>query len=410
MRILHTSDWHLGQKLLYYEREEEHRLALDWLLKTIVDQQVDVLLVAGDVFDIGNPPNYARRTYYRFLSQLLQTQCRHVVITGGNHDSPAMLNAPKELLESLNIHIIGAATDQPADELIVLQNDQGQAEAVVAAVPFLRDRDLRVSIAAETFEERQQRLQEAIRLHYETLAELAQPFVPMQIPIVATGHLYASGATSQERQDNIYVGNRENIEAGQFPTTFHYVALGHIHRAQVVGLINHVRYSGSLIPLSFSETKDDKSVYLLHFKQDELSHIETLPVPVFRRLKTISGELEEVKNSLVRFASDPDRILTPWVEVIVQAQSFTPGLDEELREFCRDMPIELLKIKMEYQYRSLQTDAQAPLPDLDELDVDEVFLRRCEIAGEMSSEEKETLLKTFQELREWMQTHLNDTP
>ena len=117
MKIIHTSDWHLGQKFLYNDREAEHQMALDWLLDTITQNEVDGLVVAGDIFDIGNPPNYARRMYYRFLTQLIHTSCRHVLITGGNHDSPAMLNAPRELLQALNIHVVGAATENLEDEL-----------------------------------------------------------------------------------------------------------------------------------------------------------------------------------------------------------------------------------------------------------------------------------------------------
>ncbi|MEL7220922.1 MAG: exonuclease subunit SbcD, partial [Bacteroidota bacterium] len=107
MKVLHTSDWHLGQKLLQLDRQEEFALALDWLLEVIIAEQIDVLLVSGDIFDIGNPPNQSRELYYNFLRRLLNSECRHVVITGGNHDSPAMLNAPRELLAAFNIHIVG---------------------------------------------------------------------------------------------------------------------------------------------------------------------------------------------------------------------------------------------------------------------------------------------------------------
>lgn len=404
MRILHTSDWHLGQKLLYFERDEEHRLALDWLLEKLVAERVDVLVVAGDIFDIGNPPNYARHTYYRFLSRLLQTPCRHVVITGGNHDSPTMLNAPRELLEALNIRIIGAATGQLEDELLELRNAQGQPEAVIAAVPFLRDRDLRTSIAAETFDEKLQRLREGIKQHYQQIGALAEPYRRLNVPILATGHLYAIGAQTEEKQNNIYIGDCENIDAADFPEIFSYVALGHIHRAQTIGDYQHVRYSGSLIPLSFSETKDDKTVYLLDYEGARLLNISALDVPVFRRLKTITGTLDEVKAKLTRFAAEHDRPLTPWVEVVVQSDNYLPGLDETLKEFCRPLPLELVKIRVNRHYASLGADEGAPLPDLDELSVDEVFFRRCKIALEITSEEKETLNKTFQELKEWMES------
>ena len=134
MKILHTADWHLGQKFLFYDREAEHRYALNWLLELIEKEKIDTLIVAGDIFDIGNPPNYARKLYYQFLTKLQNTPCRHVIITGGNHDSPAMLNAPKDLLEALNVHVVGAATDDLEDEIVLLKNAKNEIETVVAAV------------------------------------------------------------------------------------------------------------------------------------------------------------------------------------------------------------------------------------------------------------------------------------
>jgi len=143
MKILHTSDWHLGQKFLTNDRKAEHEMALDWLYDTIQTEKVHALIVAGDVFDIGNPPSYARTIYYRFLTKLQGSCCRHIIIIGGNHDSPSMLNAPKELLEILNVHIIGAATGDINDEIIPLKDGKGNLEAVIAGVPFLRGNRVR---------------------------------------------------------------------------------------------------------------------------------------------------------------------------------------------------------------------------------------------------------------------------
>lgn len=401
MKILHTADWHLGQRLLQNDRTEEFRRALDWLLDTIRVEAVDVLLVAGDIFDIGNPPNQARQLYYNFLKQLLTSGCRHVVITGGNHDSPAMLNAPRELLQALNIHIVGAATGNLADELILLRDQDQKLEAVVAAVPFLRDRDLRTAQLGETETDRQSRLQQGLTRHYAELAALAAPYTEQAVPILAMGHLYAKGAVAADKQDNIYVGNRENMEASQFPELFHYVALGHIHRAQKVGEAAHIRYSGSLMPLSFSETADNKIVYLLAFEGDQLQEIRPVEVPVFRRLKTIQGSLEKVQESLERFAAKPDRLLTPWVEAIVDTEEYVPQLDQVLRTFAEKMPLELVKIKINRPYQDLATSA-VDLPDLEYLEVEEVFLRRCQSQGELSEEATEKLLTTFRELQDWM--------
>lgn len=401
MKILHTADWHLGQRLLQMDRHEEFRLALDWLYGVIEKEEIEVLLVAGDIFDIGNPPNQARQLYYRFLRRLLSSTCRHIVITGGNHDSPAMLNAPRELLESFNIHVIGAATDNIEEELLVLKNDQGTPELIVAAVPFLRDRDLRITKVGEEQQSRQSRLQEGLQQHYQTLADLAQPYADQGLPIIAMGHLYAKGSVASDKQDNIYVGNRENMEAEQFPSVFDYVALGHIHRAQKVEGVEHIRYSGSLIPLSFSETKDEKQVYILHFSGKELRQIEGRSVEHFRRLKTIKGDLEDVQQQLDRFAAKQDRPLPSWVEVIIDTEDYVPQLDQMLRDYCQEMPLELVKIRINRPYKEL-AHALTEVPDLEDLEVEEVFRQKCLSEGELPEEKLEELMTTFRELQNWM--------
>jgi exonuclease SbcD len=399
MKMLHTSDWHLGQKFLHNDREEEHSLALDWLLEVIAEESIDLLVVAGDIFDIGNPPNYARRLYYRFLTRLLQTSCRYVVITGGNHDSPSMLSAPRELLEVLNIWVIAAATGDPADEVIELRNDSGELEAVLAAVPFLRDADLKYSVAGETGYDRIARIREGIHSHYQTMAGLVEKYRDAEAPVIATGHLHVTGSETSGRQNNIYIGDIENIQVDQFPDVFDYIALGHIHRAQIMGSREHIRYSGSLIPLSFSETVDDKQVWIVEFEKNRIQSIQGRALPVFRRLKTIQGDLDTVRQRLRQFDEKGERQLAPWVEVIVDADEILPQLDNELRAFTADMQLEVLKIKINRRYQGLAEQVEEP--DLETMDQLEVFQRKCESFGSTPEEMKE-LTETFRELQEWM--------
>lgn len=399
MKILHTSDWHLGQKLLHRDREEEHQLALDWLLETILKEEIELLIVAGDVFDISNPPNVARRMYYQFLNRLIQTPCRYLIITGGNHDSPSMLEAPKELLQTFNFWVLGAAPEERADQLIEVKDEKGQLEAVIAAVPFLRDRDLSYGVAGEGGLDRLERIRAGLANHYEELAELIKEKYPADIPVIATGHLYAGGADASDKQDNIYIGDKENIKAEQFSAVFDYVALGHIHRAQEIGGQARIRYSGSLIPLSFSETKDEKGVYIIDFKGKKPENIRFEPLPVFRRLKTIQGTLEEVEEKLQKFEAK-ERSLTPWLEVIVETEQLIPRLDLHLRDFVKDMDLELLKIRVQHGYQSLSE--QMKMTDLDTLEVMDVFKKKCESFG-TSPEDMKELEKTFHELMNWLE-------
>ncbi len=401
MRILHTSDWHLGQKLLFNDREQEHQLALDWLRQVIAEQEVDVLVIAGDIFDIGNPPNYARRMYYGFLTGLLPTTCRHVVITGGNHDSPSMLEAPQQLLYALNMHVVGSAPEEKSSVLLELKNEKGKLEAVVAAVPFLRDRDLRFAVAGETGSERISRIQEGIRRYYREMGSLAEAYGKANVPVLATGHLYAKGAQVSAKQDNIYIGDKENIDASEFPAVFDYVALGHLHRPQTVGGRDTVRYSGSLIPLSFSETRDDKGVFLIDFDKKDLREITFLPAPTFRRLKTIEGDLEKVKQSLRRFSAHKERHLQPWVEVIVETEEIIPQLDVLLREFTADMDLDLVKIRLQRSRYASLDQQEATETNLYDMSALEVFRKKCDSYGS-PPEEMEQLESTFLELQDWM--------
>ncbi|MEO0340478.1 MAG: exonuclease SbcCD subunit D C-terminal domain-containing protein [Bacteroidota bacterium] len=398
-RLLHTSDWHLGQKFITKDRLQEHTLALDWLFDCIVEQQVEVLIVAGDIFDIGSPPNYARRLYYRFLTRLQQTNCRHIIITGGNHDSPAMLEAPKDLLQQLNVYVIGAVPADLQDEIILLRDQTGNLEAVVAAVPFLRDRDLKKAVAGETGIDRIERIKEGIREHYQDVGALLETYQNENIPIIVTGHLYASGAEVSGKQDNIYIGNKENIKAQHFPNVFDYVALGHIHRAQVIGGLKHIRYSGSIIPLSFSETKDDKSVYLLAFEGKELKDIQALQLPVFRRLKTLRGDFGEVKDKLAAFAEKHKDELKPWMEIIIETDTILPSAADELYALAKDLKVEILKLRVLRKTEIQSTEVAST--QLEELDVLDVFRQKCMEFG-TAPDNMEELEMTFRELQDWL--------
>lgn len=402
MKILHTSDWHLGQKFLTNDRKAEHEKALDWLHQTILKEKVEVLIVAGDIFDIGNPPSYARTLYYRFLTKLQGSCCRHIVIIGGNHDSPSMLNAPKELLHILNVHIVGAATDDIMDEIVELKDEKGKTEAIIAAVPFLRDRDIRQSISGESGLERIAKVQEGIVRHFQKAGTAVQSFAHQKIPIIATGHLYAKGALASDKQDNIYIGDIENIEGDNFPKVFDYVALGHIHRAQLVGEQQHVRYCGSIIPLSFSEIQDSKIVLLLDFAEKKLAQIQEIKIPRFRELVTFKGDLASIKGKLERFDKKRKGELKPWVDISIEMEENIPNLDGEIRAFAKDFWMDILKIRIRRPHTALES--MAAEVSLDDLTPEDVFLKKCDSGGDMPKTEKIELLGTFKALQDWMIT------
>ena len=401
MKILHTADWHLGKRLEQSERTGEHQEFLDWLIDTLSSECIDVLIIAGDVFDSGSPSNTAFEQYYRFLRRVKNTCCREVVIIGGNHDSISTLHAPKELLRYFNVHIIGGVPDDFDEQIIPINNDEGVTELVICAIPFLRDRDIRLSIAGETAAEREDRIRQGITGHYQQMSERIAHYKTAGIPVIATGHLFAVGASTSESEKDIHVGNLGQVSADEFPKEFDYIALGHIHRPQIVNKTNHIRYPGSPIPLSFSETEDKKMVILLDFAGGKLHTLREKEVPMYRKLIRIKGEISKVKDKLL-LVQDQQALYPAWIEVQVETDIYIHDLNEELdklisgRDFIERLFIRQIKLKLGMQLDE-QTNEAFTLTDLDPKTV---FLKRCE--SEYPEGDHSLLLQTFEEVLERM--------
>lgn len=274
LKILHTSDWHLGRRLYGRLRYEEFESFLNWLYGTITAQQVDVLIVAGDIFDTMTPSNKAQALYYEFLGKVSKSCCQHVIIVAGNHDSPTFLDAPSNILKFLNVHVIGTACDNLDDEVLVLTDQDDAPHCIIAAVPYLRDRDVRSSSAGESADSKDANVIKGICAHYDTVANIAKAkqvelikVHKRHIPIIATGHLFAAGGktTDDDGVRELYVGSLGKISADMFDEGFDYVALGHLHVPQRVGGRDSIRYSGSPIAMGFGEAKQQKQVLLIQF-------------------------------------------------------------------------------------------------------------------------------------------------
>ncbi len=274
LTLLHTSDWHLGRRLYGQMRYEEFEAFLAWLEATIRRYQVDVLIVAGDIFDTMTPSNRAQALYYAFLGHVSKSCCQHIVIVAGNHDSPTFLDAPSHVLKFLNVHVVGTACDNLADEVLVLDDTAGNPFCIITAVPYLRDRDVRSSRAGESAEDKDANVIGGIKAHYDAVADIAQAAqrqlqarVTRHIPIIATGHLFTTNAqtTADDGVRSLYVGNLGNVSADMFADCFDYVALGHLHVPQKVGGREYIRYSGSPIAMGFGEARQQKQVLLVQF-------------------------------------------------------------------------------------------------------------------------------------------------
>lgn len=397
MKIIHTSDWHIGRSLYGRKRYEETEAFLNWLVELIAREKVDVLLAAGDVFDNTAPSHQAQELYYRFLCRVAETSCRHVVIIAGNHDSPSFLNAPREVLRYLNVYVIGCITESAADEVLVLDDVQGRPELIVCAVPYLRDRDIRTSDAGESPEDKERKLLEGIKNHYQevcTIAEEARTRLNLEIPIAAMGHLFIAGGRTVEGDGvrNLYVGSLVRVGNDVFPPSIDYLALGHLHIAQQVGHSDTRRYSGSPLPMGFGEAKQAKKIYQVDFSGLK-PMVTDITVPEFQALECIRGDWETIAERLDELKDSTSSV---WLEVIYEGQEIISDLRERLDDAITGTRLEILRVK---NNRVLQR-ALSTMPGeeaLGELDVREVF-GRCLDAHDVPAEQRELLLKTYEEV------------
>ena len=396
VRLLHTSDWHLGRRLFGRSRHDEFAAFLDWLADTLAREAVDVLLVAGDVFDTTTPGTRTQQLYYRFLHRVAAGLCRHVVIVGGNHDSPSLLDAPRELLAALRVHVVGAPAADPADEVLVLDDAHGRPALIVAAVPYLRDRDLRQSEPGEQAEDKTRKLLAGLRAHYAAVcaaAEARRAELGGALPLVATGHLFTAGGRTVEGDGvrELYVGNLAHIGADQFPPGIDYLALGHLHVPQVVGGDPSRRYSGSPLPMGFGEAEQQKQVCLAEFRGRQ-ARVRELPVPVFRRLRQLRGDWPALQAALrdLAAAGEPE-----WLEVVYEGEEIVADLRQRLAAEVEGSPLEILRVRND-RLVARALARQHPAETLDALDPETVF-QRCLDAHEVPAAQRPALQQTYRE-------------
>jgi exonuclease SbcD len=399
MRLIHTSDWHLGQYFFTKSRAAEHQAFLRWLIEQIEQQQVDALIVAGDLFDTGSPPSYARELYNRFVVELQRTGCQLVVL-GGNHDSVATLNESRELLSCLNTTVIANAQSESEQQILVLNQRDGQPGAVLCAIPFLRPRDLLTSRAGESGVQKQQALQEAIADHYQKLYQAAcarRDELGLPLPIVATGHLTTVGVTTSDSVRDIYIGTLDAFPAQAFPPA-DYIALGHIHRAQNVAKSEHIRYSGSPIPLSFDELGKAKSVFMVDFSAGALQQVTALEIPSFQPMQLIKGGLAQIEQQLQQFA-DYQGELPVWLDIEVATQDYLSDIQRRIQLLADQLPVEVVLLRRSKEQRR-QAIEQQDKETLNELSVNEVFERRLAQEPEMAEQRRQRMSQMFQQVVE----------
>ncbi len=346
-KILHTSDWHIGRRLKNHERYDEFKKFFAWLEEIIKSENVDALLVAGDIFDNTTPSARAQDIYYSFLGKIARTNCRHVVIISGNHDSPAFIDAPKDLLKLFKIQVVGSACENPEDEVKTLYDDDGQAELIVCAVPYLRDRDVRTLKACDDVDSLENSLLTGIKDHYEKVfAHASEIRGASKIPVIGMGHLFARGGkvTEGDGVRSLYVGTAVEVGSDLFPDFLTYTALGHLHSPQKISREN-IRYSGSPLSMGFGEAGQKKAVYVVELDGEKLTGLKEISVPTFQRLERIEGDINKIFAELARYAFQRESI---WLDITYTGSEALGDLQEKIDNFLKDFPlIEVLSIRDE---------------------------------------------------------------
>ncbi|MRW93210.1 exonuclease subunit SbcD [Duganella sp. FT80W] len=382
MRLLHTSDWHLGQSLHNFERHYEHQRFLDWLLDTIVAEQADVLLIAGDVYDNANPSAASQKQLYRFL-RLAKERAPHLnlIVIAGNHDSPGRLDAPGPLLEAHGTRVIGAAQRNADGEVDVaslvlpLTGRTGAVEAWCLAVPFLRPGDVPRVEAAEGVDP----YLAGIALLYKQAFELAAAQRQDGQAIVAMGHCHmVDGQMSSDSERRIVIGGTEMLPAGIFDPAIAYAALGHLHLAQQVGQQQHIRYCGSPLPLSFAEVNYAHQILRIDLEGANVREIVSLPVPravELLRVPSKPAPLTQVLEELAALApAEAPAEQQPYLEVRVLLEQPEPGLRARIETALDGKPVRLAKIETSTAARNSTIDQEVmTLDQLEKLKPDDIF-------------------------------------
>lgn len=283
MNIIHTSDWHLGNRLLGHNRQEEFRQFLDWMLEQMKACKADVLLISGDIFDSANPSDAARKLYSDFLSRADETGCKQVIVTAGNHDSALQLEVTAPLLERYHCRLVSRLThDTAADCLIPVTDREGKEQALICAVPYLSVRDVALPAEADDEEGRRTAYTRGIAQLFAEVGEAAAAWKAAHpgCPVIGMGHLAVSGIEKTDSTHDI-IGTLSTVSADIFPAAFDYTALGHIHRPSAADSAH--RYCGSPLAMGMDEGAYEHHILLLETQGTDC-RVRPIPVPAFTQM------------------------------------------------------------------------------------------------------------------------------
>ena len=380
MRLLHTSDWHLGQNLHGQERDYEHARFLEWLLGQLGSRKPDALLIAGDIFDTVNPPLKAQERLYDFIVNAHERLPQlTIVMIAGNHDSGSRIELPATLMRRLRTHALGRVSwldDGVLDSerlLVPLPDASGAIIGWCLALPFLRPAEVTGLHLGDDY------LHGIGRVHEMLIAAANDRREPGQA-LIAISHAHmAGGSVSLESERSLIVGSAEALPASLFGSSISYVALGHLHKPQRVNGEERIRYSGSPLPLSFAEIDYPHQILDVRLDGETLLGVETVRVPRAVELRRVGpGPLAEV---LAQLAELPELDLLahlqhpPWLEVRVRLDEPQPDLRQQIELALQNKAVRLVRIAAEYAGRAETSEVDAPLMDLGQLSPFDLFGR-----------------------------------
>lgn len=400
MRLFHTSDWHLGQNLHGQERDFEHACFLDWLLRQLAQHTPDVLLIAGDIFDTVNPPVKAQERLYDFIVSAHEQQpLLTIVMIAGNHDSGSRIELPAPLMRRLRTHALGRVLwldDGQLDAerlLIPLPDASGGIVGWCLALPFLRPAEVTGAHLGDNY------LRGIGQVHEWLIAAANAKRQPGQA-LIAISHAHmAGGSVSEDSERSLIIGNAEALPASLFGPSISYVALGHLHKPQKVNGEERIRYSGSPIPLSFSEIGYQHQILDIELEGETLLRVEPRLIPRAVNLQRLGpaplaevlGQLAELPN--IDLLADIHR--QPWLEVRVRLDEPQPDLRQQVETALQGKAVRLVRIAAEYAGNGNRegSDDGKQLIELDQLTPQELFSRAWK--ENYGSEVDEQTLKDF---------------
>lgn len=324
MRLIHTSDWHLGRRLKGVDRTPEIAAALDELLNQAHILEVDAILVAGDIFDMPSPPAEAEQVAYNFFCQLRAAKIPAIVIAG-NHDSASRIDGISKLLSHVGVQALGRPRRANMGGVIKLDTPSGTL--CVAAMPFASERRL---LKAEDLWEKDDLEQ---RQHYKDrvaklLENLVSGFQDNSVNVVMA-HLTIDGAKRAYSEVDYYTGDNYSLSAGQIPSSAQYIALGHIHKPQEISNAAPTYYSGSLIQVDFGEAGEEKGFNLVTVEPGRPAKVEFKSIACQKPLKVIRCDETNLEETLSANREHPG-----FLKVIVDLNIPKVGLADRVRKVC----------------------------------------------------------------------------